>query len=245
MDLKLPNLGLTVYNRYDLLERFFNGIDIHIDKISVIINNRKLKNEKIISDIQKKFPQTEFLDCGYNIGISASWNLLIKKCLIEGDQFSFISQDDMSFSSGELKKVANHFQNNQDADIITYWGFGLFCVSKRCIEKVGFFDENFYPAYYEDTDYCRRMTLCKENLKIKENKIQAIHGDEQSINGGCTTNTVKNGTVCAGVNSLRYTLKWGGTHTNETYITPYNNPNLTIKDWTVDISSILTNRWES
>lgn len=241
MDINLPNLGLTVYNRYDLLERFFDSLDISISKIAVLINNRKLKNDAVITSIQKKFPQVEFLECGLNLGIAASWNLLIKKFLIE-DEFVFISQDDMKFLPGELTKVAYHFYSNQDADIITYWGFGLFCLSRKCVKNIGFFDENFYPAYYEDADYCRRLNLSKD-INRKQLKIEAIHGDE-NFASGCTTSTVKNGTDCAGINAMRYCSKWGGTHTNETYLTPFNNPTLTIRDWTPDFNIILSNKWK-
>ena len=38
-------------------------------------------------------------------------------------------------------------------------GFNLFSVPRATAEKVGYFDENFYPAYFEDNDYVYRCRL--------------------------------------------------------------------------------------
>jgi len=61
-----------------------------------------------------------------------------------------------------LEKFDNIARNND----ITFSNFmdkksgkySLFAINKSCIKKVGFFDENIYPAYFEDDDYDYRIS---------------------------------------------------------------------------------------
>jgi GT2 family glycosyltransferase len=39
----------------------------------------------------------------------------------------------------------------------------LFAVSRGCIEKIGWFDEVFWPAYFEDWDFHRRLVLAGDD----------------------------------------------------------------------------------
>jgi hypothetical protein len=51
----------------------------------------------------------------------------------------------------------------------TFWGadviesdghsWHLIALHRRCFDAVGYFDENFYPAYFEQTDWCRRLRM--------------------------------------------------------------------------------------
>jgi hypothetical protein len=37
-------------------------------------------------------------------------------------------------------------------------GWSIFAINRACVDNVGFFDENFFPAYFEDNDYHYRLT---------------------------------------------------------------------------------------
>lgn len=243
MDLVLPNLGLTVYNRYDLLKRFFESLDpeVSIPSISVVINSKKDRNEEVIQYISSKWTQTEWIYAGYNLGISASWNLIIKKYLIENEH-AFVSQDDVMFKDGALKKAAEYYQQNKDADYTGFFGYGFFAVSRKCIREVGFFDENFYPAYSEDADYNRRLNLTP-GLKIRNCPVPVVHGDEVHPNG-CTTKTVPGGRKKIHMSTTRMLNKWGGYPPNAQFSHPFNNPALSHKDWVLDIDVLINQQYE-
>jgi shikimate 5-dehydrogenase len=51
-------------------------------------------------------------------------------------------------------------------------------LEKKLIEKVGLFDEYFYPIYFEDNDFHERVArFCPENT-IVSTSIQAPHKQE-------------------------------------------------------------------
>ena len=104
--------------------------------------------------------------------------------------------------------------------------FSCFMITPRTVELVGTFDENFDPAWHEDNDYHLRLCM----LGYTETKLQAPY-----IHRGNTT-TKK---LTRPLNSRRgqeyYVRKWGSYTRNakegEAFKTPYNDPNLTPKDW--------------
>jgi GT2 family glycosyltransferase len=84
-------------------------------------------------------------------------------------------------------------------------------------DYIGEFDETFYPAYYEDSDYLYRMklkgirqdvddTLNPEVIRISMTQER----DPELVNESMR------------VNRERYIDKWGNSPLLETYLTPYN-----------------------
>lgn len=39
-------------------------------------------------------------------------------------------------------------------------------MTKKCVETIGFFDENIHPAYFEDDDYDRRINYFNMSIGI-------------------------------------------------------------------------------
>jgi len=104
--------------------------------------------------------------------------------------------------------------------------FSCVMITPRTIELIGTFDENFDPAWHEDNDYHVRSYLGGyETLKFK---VPYIHRESLS--------TKK---LIRPLNSMKgqqyYVKKWGSYTRDaikgEEFRTPYNNPNLTFKDW--------------
>jgi len=61
---------------------------------------------------------------------------------------------------------------NKDHDMrpITNWreegpDFSGFLITKKTIDEIGYFDENYYPAYYEDNDYHIRILKAGKHAK--------------------------------------------------------------------------------
>ena len=105
--------------------------------------------------------------------------------------------------------------------------FSCVMITPRTIEKVGWFDENFDPAWHEDTDYHQRCF--KMNYGTVKFQIPYIH------RGSITTKK-----LTRPLNSMRgqqyYVKKWGSytrdaEKEGELFNTPYNRPDLTCKDW--------------
>ena len=94
------------------------------------------------------------LQPGYNIGVAASWNL----CgAIYRPSDLIISNDDAVLEPGECARLLE-----QTAPMVTSGGFWRFLIREEAWERVGRFDENIWPAYFEDTDW--RLRIAPEDL---------------------------------------------------------------------------------
>ena len=83
-----------------------------------------------------------------------------------GADWVLVVNNDIAFYPGILRRVAKHAYKSLHHNSTFGVGFTSLCCggewsavvfTKRLVEKVGFFDENFYPAYYEDDDYGIRI----------------------------------------------------------------------------------------
>jgi GT2 family glycosyltransferase len=116
------------------------------------------------------------------------------------------------------EKNTNNWTENPD--------FSCFMIGPETISEVGKFDENFVPAYFEDNDFHFRI---KQAGKLAYNIADAefFHYGSRTQNAGPPIVDSYNFER----NRAYYISKWGGIPGEETYTTPFNNPNLTIKDW--------------
>ena len=65
-----------------------------------------------------------------------------------------------------------------------HWqGAACMAVGQGAIEAIGYFDQNFWPAYFEDADYFRRLelsgipTLWDERILLEHNRSQTVRAD--------------------------------------------------------------------
>jgi hypothetical protein len=190
----------------------------------------------------------------YNRPLSQAWNDIAMQAFDEGCDYALICNDDILFAPHCIDvMVETHQKHNQDGvvmvtpnnillelampeDILTYEkpdapesmsdhpNFSCFLVARDYFEKVGFFDENFIPAWYEDNDSHYRSKL----LGFKEictNQAPMVHY------GGVATSLMDNPNSQP---SHDYFLKKWGSVTrllDETFKTPYNDPDLTPAQW--------------
>ena len=119
--------------------------------------------------------------------------------------------------------------DSPEYSIADHPNFSCFLITQKYIDEVGWFDENFAPAWYEDNDSHRRATLAGYR-EITTTAAPMVHL------GGQTTFRMESPN--SGASQAYYIEKWGGIPAShpldaqkEHYPTPYNDPNLTIKDW--------------
>lgn len=161
-----------------------------------------------------------------NIGVSRAWNLGIK----EGKDYTFFVSSSVFWPLG-FAELRNHLEQliAEKAPGIEY---GLFCnlawhanaLSQKTIEKVGFFDTNFYPSYYEDTDMCRRLYLAGIHPNVEGHTrggvvpIVVVSASPIEI-----ATTLKRAGLQVPFNKLaqHYKNKWGGNKPNETFDLPW------------------------
>lgn len=235
----IPFIGIPVLNRGDLLKRCVMSIDYPVDHVVIVNNGKDASVERAIDELFREFSQRERLTVvikDYNTGFAASCNYL---CDLNRGAYPYrmLVGSDMAFGPGALQIFHEFIRDNVDeyAMIRCFQGYGIIALTRRGIEKVGGFDESFYPAYFEDNDHHRRLRLLGE----KDTDISIpglVHGDANG--GSCTIKSDpelgRRNSITFGRNSGYYGRKWGGPPHHEQFLQPFNDPTKPLNGWTRD-----------
>jgi GT2 family glycosyltransferase len=146
----IPVLAIPVLNRFDLLEKVLDSIDYPIENILIIDNSNSYKTSRL---------NTHVLNMPSNLGVAASWNLAIK--CFPHSPYWLIGSNDTKFVSGSLAMFEE--QSSPEKLVLSSQLWNTFSIGSNVIKNIGLFDENYYPAYHEDTDYVERIRL--NNMK--------------------------------------------------------------------------------
>jgi len=168
----IPNLIIPVLNRYDLLQRMLDTIDLKVAHLVLIDNGDSLDKIKF-PDLVK---QVHYIPLPANLGVAGSWNLGIK-VLPHHDRW-FIASNDIMLAPGDLEQLADAQPDELTlTDSRPSWQ--LFCVGEEVIRTVGLFDENFHPAYFEDNDFENRTR--HHGFTIRKLQLGVHHDNSSTI----------------------------------------------------------------
>lgn len=180
-----------------------------------------------------QFPVVRLYDYGTNRGLARSWNEGIEAAMREKADAVIVVNDDVSMSREDLLLLAQGCVEHREAGIIEAEGynermvehqilqFACFGINPIAIEKVGYFDENFFPIYFEDSDYSRRAFLA--GLPYHNvGPSGMVHRGSTTINSVPELHAQNNATFSAC--NTYYRLKWGGDPGSETLNWPFDNP---------------------
>jgi GT2 family glycosyltransferase len=144
----IPTLIIPVLNRYDLLNKLLDSINYPIDNILIVDNGGEYSLPEKYNNLNIKV-----LSMPSNLGVAASWNLGIKS--YPHSEYWLFSAIDVILLSDTLEKTAKECLDSNLT--ISNYGFSYFAVGSEIVKKIGLFDENYYPAYYEDVDFEKRV----------------------------------------------------------------------------------------
>jgi hypothetical protein len=145
----------------------------------------------------KRYPGIRVAPQSENIGVPRAWNIGID----EGHDWTFIVSSSMIFENG-FKPIAAMLKDYEGLVFRTNHAWHCIGISKKAVDIVGRFDENFYPGYLEDCDWDFRYSLAKQN-EYGNFDINAIC----QINGGAS----KDGAYIMIAPLRKYFVeKWGG-----------------------------------
>jgi len=85
---------------------------------------------------------------GKNLGVAASWNRFL-----DYREPIIIANDDIVLRKRQFEEMVRDLEDHPFVGD----GWCLFGQTPECTDRVGFYDENFFPACYEDSDYDVRM----------------------------------------------------------------------------------------
>jgi GT2 family glycosyltransferase len=203
-------IGIPTLNRFDLLHPalLFYVNDFPNTKIFVVDNGKQGISDKI------KHPNIKVIESETNLGVAKSWNLLCEM-IYEQHDYAIILNDDIYWGRKEYE-VDNLFSNYKENFFVGNLEWCVFALPKKTYIEVGKFDEDFYPAYYEDNDYSYRMKLVRK-FEFKVPFFNPfIYRASQTLE---KDSSIKHGFV---KNGELYVKKWGGKPNQEKFKRPYN-----------------------
>lgn len=186
----------------------------------------------------------------YNRGVSAAWNLGMKRALDAGYRYAVVTNDDVKFYPGALRSTynllvdsgvalvsPNQIRKPQDPGEGYREGADFFCFAvdiPQLTAHAGWFDENIFPAYFEDNDM--HMRMLNSGLKSYINQeANVLH--EHSMTQKFDKKNPNTSSMAFEANKAYYVRKWGGMPSDERYATPFNHPKLSVKDWNGSFAS--------
>lgn len=231
----IPVLGIPTYNRHDLLLRLLESIDEPVGVLAIVDQGpNPAPWADVLNAVQGVWKRTGHRGvvrrCQHaNAGVAAAWNEMIT---LFPAAWWLLANDDIAFAAGDLARLAEFVDretgdtNRAMAAAYGNHGASWWAVTRRGIEEVGLFDENFFPAYLEDCDWSYRCDL----LGLRRPTVPGLssrHGDDR-LNGSCTVNhdaaLAARASAAHGNGFKYYRAKWGGINECETFKTPFNQP---------------------
>jgi GT2 family glycosyltransferase len=235
-----------VVNCVNYTKQFIKSIKTNLKyKLIIIDNGSNDGTLAYLLSIKDKYP-LRIIKSSYNMGVGPAWNYGINLAIKEyNSQYFFIPNNDIILQPKTIDTLIDTIKNpktvlvtalninngtNSLADLKTTSppknsvysenpDFSCFMIKMETIDKIGLFDEKFYPAYFEDNDYHFRIKMA--GLKaIKTNQALYYHFGSMSVKNNQETRDLSNGFYLQ--NKEYFNKKWGGYPGQETFTTPFN-----------------------
>lgn len=146
----IPVIILPILNRFDLLEESVRSINYPVENLLIIDNSGEYQLPNGLYE-----GKVQVLNMPANMGVAGSWNLGIK-CFPHAPYWVFMSNDNYWMPGGleEMEKLSEPSKL-----VMSNVAWNAFSLGSNIVKSIGLFDENYYPAYYEDTDYMERLRI--------------------------------------------------------------------------------------
>ena len=221
--MKLSILILTI-NRADLLRGLMDVLIKQLDNIHkiLIIDNGHQK-------LQYSSEKIEIIINPVNSGVAKGWNQgLIELFINDTSDAVLVLNDDIVLKNNHISSILEILQDDKHFFFTGPFDWAVWLIKRECWEltKDGddkVLDEKFEIAFYEDTDYERRLKLAfpeKIKLGISELSPRLAHRSMSVHKNKDIASMVSHQ---FGINQQYYIRKWGGDKSQETYLTPFGN----------------------
>lgn len=203
-------------------------------RLLTIVNN--FDNDRVAKLCKMAKGQgAEVINWPENRGCAASWNVGLKmidehaidfvvilspSCVWNNDVTEFIEAvEKMEYEKSRYMYIARG-QHQTDTH--------AFAITRKCLNEVGTFDENFHPVYFEDSDYYRRLDL----IGAKRTYIDGLR-KSTALNGGVKHDLRVWKQYLESAEALKkyYKVKWGGGPGRERFPTPFGLDTKDVRYW--------------
>ncbi len=179
-----------------------------------------------------------FHDCRQNRGLAKSWNEGLIEAYDQGADTVVIANDDLVMTHNDLLVLAQAAVEHPECGVIVAEGFNVRmdeqqqlqfavpAINRSALEQIGYFDENFTPIYFEDSDYSRRAALAGVKF-YNAGTTGIIHTGSATV-GAVDELRLQNNTTFR-LNYEFYCRKWGGSPGQETFTYPFGDTRFGLK----------------
>lgn len=160
-----------------------------------------------------------------NRGVAASWNAAFVHAAARRIPYVALISQHLVLAGG-TGRLASLVTDHADwRGLLTDFAWRCIVLSVDLWTRVGPFDEQFWPGYYEDSDYVRRLELA--GLHTPTNPIPKVGRDLLDADRDDVAVTLRSGLIppdSYGLNAALYAAKWGGLPGDETVAVPRSGP---------------------
>lgn len=211
--------GIPTLNRYDLLAKAVAALKrgtLVPDRIIIVDNGGRF-----FAEYSGDRNALEVLSPGRNLGCAGGWNTILR--MANASDVVCLLNDDLEIRRNGLQKLVVHVEEPKEQTLILggpkplhMWS--VFALRKSLVDLAGYFDEGFWPAFFEDTDYARR-------LKLLSVPVKWVEASGEHVGSGSTFKASNEKDKAVGKKAMdaclaRYVQKWGGPPGSETLESP-------------------------
>lgn len=125
--------------------------------------------------METRYSNVRWMPIAKQISLAACWNKALKEVWMRGGEHALVLNNDVVIAPDTYAVLLHHggqfvttVSVDKEDQLPVAFGqrimnerphpnFSGFLIRKRCTDQVGFFNENYYPAYCEDAEYHVRM----------------------------------------------------------------------------------------
>lgn len=171
----IPVLGFATVSKFDLADRLVNSIDYPVEHLVIVDNSGRGVYRPPVNEFVKN---VWVLPIPYGLGLVGAWNLIVKSTPYA--PYWLLVNDDAYFERGALESISLEARPDALGHPRVNPLFASIVLGEQVVDKVGLYDERFYPLYFDDNDYARRV----EAAGVETYNLSAViyHDNSASIN---------------------------------------------------------------
>eukprot|EP00759_Apiculatamorpha_spiralis_P041921 PhF_6_TR40341/c0_g1_i1/m.60000 len=254
----IPYLATFIMQEWVELDMLLSSIDVPIDYLHLVVNDPAGKSRQYVKNFSRSmytYSQEGRVILSYSRrgdphSFSESCNIVLRDAFQHQSRpavpYVLLVNADVSFGPNSLHHILQYYEtNNLKSSVVGMGlGFSALILSRNVVDRVGTFDENFYPAYWEDVDYQIRLnreginTVELNSLPNIKNHVVVNHHQSMSLKKSTPEYRKRHSRVDRWIYAY---MKWGFMERHLGYADLFNHPTLFRHPY--NVTSLPTSYW--